>query len=94
MRSTVDIEDRLDKQLRRRASALDITFKEALNRVVAAGLEVLNQSPSSRKPYRVRARFCGIQPGVDYGKLNRMLDELETEEFVQKETVRRRVRNR
>lgn len=76
MRTTVDIQDSLDRELREQAARLGITFKEALNRVVAAGLGSLQRPP---KKYRVKARACGIRPGVDWLHLNRLADELEDE---------------
>ncbi len=79
MRSTVDIHDSLDQILRERAKELGITYKDALNRVVASGLHALDEA-SSRKPYRVRAKACGFRPGVDSAHLNRIADELNDEE--------------
>ncbi|MEW6277104.1 MAG: hypothetical protein AB1758_00675 [Candidatus Eremiobacterota bacterium] len=72
----MDILDPLDRQLRRKADQLGLSFKDALNRVIQAGLPALDQP---LKPYRVRARACGIKPGVDWLHLNRIADELEDE---------------
>ena len=79
MRSTVDIHDSLDRKLRERARELGITYKEALNRVVASGLYALDERPT-RAPYRVNARGCGFRAGVDVMHLNRLADEIEDEE--------------
>ncbi len=76
MRTTVDIQDSLDSELRQQAARLGITFKEALNRVIAAGLCSLERPP---KNYRVKALACGIRPGIDWLHLNRLADELEDE---------------
>ncbi len=78
MRSTVDIHDTLDRELRRKADALGLSFKEALNRVIAAGLAHLGSSEKTkRKRFRIKARACGFQPGIDIEHLNRISDELE-----------------
>jgi len=74
MRTTVDIHDSLDQELRRKAEKLGISYKEALNRVIAAGLTSLDRTP---KPYQVRAKACGLRPGFDWLHLNRLADELE-----------------
>ena len=79
MRTTVDIHDSLDETLRRRAEELGLTYKEAINRALAAGIEVLTAAPK-RKPYRVRAKAHGFRAGVDVSHLNRLVDELEDEE--------------
>jgi hypothetical protein len=77
MRTTVDILDSLDQQLRERAARLGISFKEALNRVIAAGLPQLE--PPAKK-FKVRARDLGWKPGIDIHHLNRLADELDDEE--------------
>lgn len=77
MRTTVDISNSLDEELRRRAAKLGISFKDALNRVIAAGMSALDQA---EEPYRVEARACGARPGVDWLHLNRVADELEDED--------------
>ena len=76
MRTTVDIHDSLDEELRLQSAALGISYKEALNRVIAAGLPALR--PAS-KTFKVRARACGWRSGVDILHLNRLADELEDE---------------
>lgn len=81
MRTTVDIHNSLDEELRRKADQLGISLKEALNRALAAGLTALD---APQEPYRVEARECGIKPGVDWGHLNRMADELEDEDRMRK----------
>lgn len=82
MRSTVDILDPLDSELRGRAQKLGISYKEALNRVVAAGLKELEGADVRRhkKRYRVHARACGFKAGVDLQHLNRIADVLGDEE--------------
>ena len=80
MRSTVDIIDSLDRELRRRAKALNLSFKEMLNRTVAAGLPALDRERRERKRYKVVAKACGIHPGIDWNHLNRAVDEIDDEE--------------
>lgn len=74
MRTTVVLNDALDRELRERAHELGISYKDALNRAVEAGLSVLRERPP---PYTVRAKECGLKPGFDWLKLNALADELE-----------------
>lgn len=74
MRTTVVLKDSLDRALRERARELGISYKDALNRAVEAGLSVLREEPP---PYRVRAKACGLKPGFDWLKLNTLADEME-----------------
>jgi len=76
MRTTVDILEPLDEQLRLTAAQLGITFREALNRAIAAGLPTLRQEKSA---FQVRAKACGWQRGIDMNHLNRLADEMEDE---------------
>jgi hypothetical protein len=84
MRSTVDIPDVIDKKLRKRARDLGLTYREALNRALAAGLASLNPKPKNTSPYVVSAKECGFQPGIDLLHLNRLSAELEDEEHLGK----------
>ena len=77
MRTTVHILDNLDEELRQRAAQLGISYREALNRVISAGLPALKSPP---KAFKVRAKACGWKPGVDIHHLNRLGDEIEDEE--------------
>jgi hypothetical protein len=76
MRTTVDIPDPLDEQLRTKARDLGITFREALTRAIAAGLPELDRP---RKTFTVKSRACGWKPGIDPNHLNRLADELDDE---------------
>ena len=78
MRSTVDIRDSLDQILRKRAKELGISYKEALNRAVASGLDALQETPAG-EPYRVVAKACGFREGIDTAHLNRIADEVDDE---------------
>ena len=83
MRSSVDLESILDKRWRERANALGISFKEALNRALRAGLHTLDEKPKKKK-YVVRARACGLHPEISHQKLGALVDQLEAEGFLNK----------
>ena len=82
MRSTVDINDILDRKLRKKAEKLGLTYKEILNRTLAAGLTHLENNKI--EPFKVVAKACGFKPGIDTGHLNRIADELDDEEWSSK----------
>lgn len=78
MRTTVVLRDGLDQRLRERARRLGISYKEALNQVVEAGLTVSESAPP---PYAPAVRALGTRPGFDWDHLNRLASELEDESF-------------
>lgn len=81
MRSTFDIADALDKELRDKAVELGVPVKEALNRALAAGLSALSPKSPQRPGYKVRAKKCGFQEGVDLLHLNRFSSEVEDQKI-------------
>ena len=56
-----------------------IAFKEAINRVLRAGLDELDRQRPPQEPFRVKPlRGGGLQPGLDPNRsLTKQLDELE-----------------
>lgn len=80
MRSTVDLENALDKRLRKAAAHKKISFKSALNQAVAAGLRVILAKKPDTKKYKVQAKACGWMPGIDTERLASLYDQLESEE--------------
>lgn len=79
MRSTVNINNSLDSELRKLASKLGATYKDILNRVISAGLPIVQDDiQGSKKRFKVKAKDCGsFKPGIDVLHLNRLFDELE-----------------
>lgn len=59
-----------------------VSFKEALNTAVRAGLRT-NDAAGGR-PYTVRPFRGTVQPGVDLRTANRLLADLEDEELLRK----------
>jgi Arc/MetJ family transcription regulator len=78
MRTTVHLDADLGERLRQKAAENGLSFKAALNRALAAGLEAWEEPV---KPFRVRAKACGLKAGVDWNHLNRMAGELDDEAF-------------
>jgi hypothetical protein len=76
MRTTLTIDDETDSLVRRLAESEQCSYKDAVNLVLAKGLQSLSvaEMPSQ---YKVRAFDAGFQPGIDLGRLNALADEAE-----------------
>lgn len=83
MRTTLTIDDDLAGILKRKARELDKPFKELVNTALRKGLE---ESPTGQaQMVSVRPHdFGASRPGLDLGRLNQLVDELEVEEYRRK----------
>ena len=81
MRTTLTIDDDLAGLLKRRARALGVPFKEAVNRAIRSGLGEAARPRRDAAPKTIPHSF-GFRPGIDPDKLNQLADELESEAFV------------
>ncbi len=73
-------------KLRRIAKERGISFKEALNTALRAGL---GEQAVATRTYRVRARRMGLRPGIDLDRALRLAAALEDEETVRKLELRK-----
>ena len=81
MRTTVTIDDDLAiaiEELRKREG---LSFKSALNQVIRLGVQAKSAPPKAKK-YRTPTMALGLKPGVDPTRFNAILDELETDVFI------------
>jgi hypothetical protein len=85
MRTTVDINPDLAAKLREIAHEREISFKEALNVALRAGL---GSDPVPR-PYRVPARRLGLRPGIDLDRALHLASAIEDDEVVRKLELRK-----
>jgi hypothetical protein len=81
MRTTVTLDADVERLLKEAARESGKSFKEVLNGAVREGLAA-HSKPRPEKPFRVRARNMGLRPSTDPGGLNRLVDDLEIEEFI------------
>jgi hypothetical protein len=79
MRTTLTLDDDLAELLKRRASDREVPFKQVVNDAIRAGLQEPRVKP---KPYRMKPGDMGLKPGIEI--TNRLLDEMDTEEFIRK----------
>jgi hypothetical protein len=83
VRTTVTLEPDLAKKVKALAHGRGMSFKQALNEVIRRGLTAPAQR-DARARYRIKPYQGQFRPGIDPGKLNQLVDQLETEDFVTK----------
>lgn len=75
------LEPDLAKKVKAFAHRRGVSFKQALNEVLRLGLSPPAQQ-SKQARYAVRPHAGGFRPGIDPGKLNQLVDQLEVEDFI------------
>ena len=76
MRSTLTIEDDLAGLLKQRSKELGKSFKEVVNQAIRKGLQA-DELPMNNSTVVTRTHSFGTRPGLDWGRLNQLADELE-----------------
>jgi len=88
MRTAVTLDpdvERLPKDAVRRSGS---SFNEIPNRAIREGLAGSSRS-ATHKAFTVQARDMGLRSGIDAGALNRLVDELEVEDFLERQRRKR-----
>ena len=78
MRTTVTVDPDVEGLLRQAMQQSGQSFKTTLNQAIRRGLADL-VVPSDEPPFVVKAKNMGLRPGIDYSKINQLVDELEVE---------------
>ncbi|MEX0784384.1 MAG: ribbon-helix-helix protein, CopG family [Dehalococcoidia bacterium] len=86
MRTTVTLDPDVAEQLKAHARRRDLSFKEALNSAVRAGLAA---ERGERRPYRTPSRPMHLRPGIDLTKALQLAAALEDEEIIRKMEMRK-----
>lgn len=86
MRTTVTIDPDLAVKLRRIARERGISFKDALNTSLRAGI---GTDVGAARPYRLHVRRLKLRPGIDLDRALRLATTLEDEEIVRKLELRK-----
>jgi hypothetical protein len=79
MRTTVTLDPDVEALVKKRMQERDLTFKQALNEAIRAGL-----APKKRKPFRTPTFDLGLAPNVDWDKASHIVGELEDREILRK----------
>jgi hypothetical protein len=82
MRTTLTLDPDVAQKLKARTMQEKSTLKQVVNQALRRGLSVPEKGP--RKPFRVIPYSMGVRPGIDIYKLNQLVSELETQDFVRK----------
>jgi hypothetical protein len=82
MRTTVTLEPDVAAKLKELAHRRRASFKETLNDVLRKGLSSQAGTREPPERYVVQPHAGGFRPGIDPGKLNQLVDELEVDDFV------------
>lgn len=82
MRTTITLDDDVAARLKELAHRRRASFKETLNDVVRRGLSAQEGAREPSERYVVEPHAGGFRPGIDPGKLNQLVDELEVDDFV------------
>lgn len=82
VRTTLTIDPEIAERLKQELALGKRPFKAIVNAALrkGLGLEPLNEP----KPYKVQPHSSAFLPGIDPGKLNQLVDELEAGEFLKK----------
>lgn len=81
MRTTLSVDDDLAQSIENLRIRENLSFREAIDQILRAGLQVVENSPNSR-PYAGPVFDGKLKPGIDPNRMNQLADELETENFV------------
>lgn len=85
MRTTVTLDADVAARLREEAHSRGVSFKEALNSAVRAGLA----AERNARPYRTPSKRLGLRPGVNLDKAVQLAGEIEDAEIVRKLELRK-----
>ncbi|MHC1762983.1 MAG: CopG family transcriptional regulator [Verrucomicrobiia bacterium] len=85
MRTTLTLDPDVAERVRQEIASGKRSLKEVINEALRRGLAGSRRAP--RRLFRVTPHTSPYHPGVDRGKLNHVLDELEAEAFHRKRST-------
>ena len=83
MRTTININDALLKEIRRRANAAGRSFRKVLEEMISLGL-ASSKKRKVRSRVRIRPRALGLKAVYHKISLNQLYDQLEAERTASK----------
>jgi hypothetical protein len=89
MRTTVTLDEDVERLLRDAMHRSRRSFKETLNTALRTSLSG-KRAGQRRVPFVVRARPMGLREGIDPASFNRLADDLETDAVVEGTRRKRR----
>ena len=79
MRTTITLEPDVARLIKRAMDERGLSFKEAVNHAIRAGL-----APTPRKRFRTPTRRMGFEPSLSWDKALRLAGELEDDELARR----------
>lgn len=89
MRTTLTIDDDIAVRIEDRRRRDGQSLKQVINRLLREGLRHDRRPPEARK-YRTKTHKLHLRPGFDAARLNRLVDEIETDTHMEREARLRR----
>jgi hypothetical protein len=84
MRTTLTLEPDVAQQIRKRMAEKKLSLKRVVNDALRDGL-AQTAKKARLKPFKVEPFALEFKPGIDPDKLNQLVDELEVEDFLDKQ---------
>ena len=81
MRTTLTLDPDVEVKLKQKMAKDKISLKRAVNDTLRAGF---SKPPAKLPKFAVKPKAMGIMPGIDYGKVNQFLDDLDVEEYLKR----------
>lgn len=81
MRTTVTIDEPVERLLRKAMHERHQSFKQVLNDALRKGLIDLDERDDD-EPFQVIAHAMGLRAGFDPGRLNTLVDELDADAHI------------
>ncbi len=75
IRTTVTLDDDVIQRVKRESRARGASFKETINDLLRAAL--LEKPKPRRKPFKIRAMNLGYRPGLNYDKIEQLIEYAE-----------------
>jgi hypothetical protein len=84
MRTTLTLDSDVALRLTEKIKVTRKPMKEIINEALRIGLNAPQSTPSKR--FVVKPHALGLRPGIDPDKLNQLMDEMEVQDFLTKQT--------
>ncbi|MEM7246796.1 MAG: antitoxin [Acidobacteriota bacterium] len=78
-RTTLTLDEDVARELKARARQEDRPYRDVVNDALRRGL-MIGEKPVPYGKFQVPTFSSAFQPGIDPGRLNHLIDELETED--------------
>jgi hypothetical protein len=88
MRTTLNIEDDLMREMKQRAHETGSSLKEVVNSALRSGLKAMKR-PVKAKPYQCKTYALGYPPLADLDRALDLAERLESEEIARKLSLRK-----